>query len=286
MLELMQKHIRLILLTFLFATHSNLLAASEFENAAESYRNNDYAVALPAFTKLAHEGDARAQTVLALMHKYGEGTPEDALTAFNWYQRAAELDYPPAQFNLGLMYQSGLGTQKNDTQALEWYKRAAAAGFERANEKLQALSSTKVSSSVVVDRKTPWPETLNFRLPNSQRLARQDRHEDSGTSAVHKVVDPMLKEYRVQLGAMSTLTAAESLWSQLVALSPKLFINQQKFIEHSKSNTNVIYRLQTGPFHNALDANNFCKNFKQISIKTGCLPLLSKRLSTRVSTRQ
>ena len=71
---------------------SSTQAASEFEQAAESYRNHNYAVALPAFTKLAEQGDARAQTVLALMHKYGEGTQENPLLAFKWYQRAAKLN--------------------------------------------------------------------------------------------------------------------------------------------------------------------------------------------------
>ena len=86
----MKTSICLILLAFFVLVASSASAESEFESAAESYRHNDYARALPAFTRLAKQGDARAQTVLALMYKYGEGTAEDVKTAFYWYQNTTQ----------------------------------------------------------------------------------------------------------------------------------------------------------------------------------------------------
>ncbi len=267
----MTSRICLILLTFYFLLQPNSSSASDFEQAAEAYRKSNYALALPAFTRLAEQGDARAQTVLALMHKYGEGTPESPQKAFEWYQRAAELNYPPAQFNLGSMYQEGLGIEKNPGLAIEWYTRAASGGFERANEKLEELNSAAVPSKVIVDQDIPWPETWNFRLPNSHRQVLQEE----ASSPLLTEPSPSSNSYRVQLGAMGTLQAAENLWDQLVLLSPALFVEQTKFIESSRGGPNPIYRLQAGPFPGLSAANDFCLRIRQQSIRTGCLPLLS-----------
>lgn len=260
----MKTCMQLILLLFLFIWQTFATAASEFELAAQAYRQNNYAIALPAFKKLAEKGDARAQTVLALMYKYGEGIPEDRQKAFEWYQSAANLEYPPAQFNLGVMFQEGMGTEENLSLAIKWYTKAALAGFERANEKLEALNSAPVTSIVQVDPNISWPKTWNFRLPNSYR------HEATENA-------PTTASYRAQLGAMSTLAAAEALWNQLVSHSPELFVNHQMFVESSSNLTRPIYRLQTGPFLNLSEAKNFCVSFQRLDLGTGCLPLLSSQ---------
>ena len=270
----MTNRIYLILLIFPLMWPSFTQAASEFEQAVESYRNNNYAVALPAFTKLAEQGDARAQTVLALMHKYGEGTQENPLLAFKWYQRAAKLNYPPAQFNLGLMHQEGLGTAINYALAIEWYTKAALGGFERANDKLVELNSAVVPRTVMVDPEIPGPEAWNFRLPNSHRRAPQEEIELNDTIAQNQLSSPS-NSYQVQLGAMSSIKAAEALWHQIVFLSPELFANQKMFIKPSKKAPNPIYLLQIGPFIDFSEATSFCQKMNQRGIRTGCLPLSS-----------
>jgi TPR repeat protein len=258
----MKPCIQFVLLIFLLLWLELTTAASEFELAATAYRENNYATALPAFTKLAELGDARAQTVLALMYKYGEGTPEDQKKAFEWYRSAANLDYPPAQFNLGVMFHEGIGTEENSELAIKWYRKAALAGFERANEKLEALNSVPVSSVVQVDPNIPWPKIWNFRLPNS--------HRNESTVQLTATAS-----YRAQLGAMSTSDAAKALWNQLISYSPGLFANHQMFIESSKNLTQPVFRLQTGPFSNLPEAKSFCQSFHRLSLRTGCLPLLS-----------
>jgi hypothetical protein len=257
----MKTCIQFILLIFLLLWQEFTTAASEFELAATAYREKNYATALPAFTKLAELGDARAQTVLALMYKYGEGTPEDQQKAFEWYRRAANLDYPPAQFNLGLMFHEGIGTEENSESAIKWYNKAALTGFERAKRKLEELNSVRVPSVIQVDPDIPWPKIWNFRLPNSYR----DESSEQVTATA---------SYRAQLGAMSTPDAAKALWNQLVAHSPELFANHRMFVESSKNLTQPVFRLQTGPFSNLSEAKRFCQSFHRLSLRTGCLPLL------------
>ena len=75
---------------------------ADFDIAAELYRQKNYVSAFDAFQDLAKKGDPRAKTVLALMHKFGEGTQQDLSKSFNWYHSAAEQGYPPAQFHTGI----------------------------------------------------------------------------------------------------------------------------------------------------------------------------------------
>jgi TPR repeat protein len=62
------------------------------------------------------------------MYDNGQGVEKDFLKAFEWYRRAAEQDYPQAQFNLGVMYDNGQGVEKDYKKAFEWYKQAAILG--------------------------------------------------------------------------------------------------------------------------------------------------------------
>jgi len=272
--EIMTNRVNFLLLVFLQVWPSFALADSDFEQAAEAYSNNNYAVAFPAFTRLAEQGDARAQTVLALMYKYGEGTTEDPSQAFKWYQRAAKLNYPPAQFNLGLMHQEGRGTAINHELAIHWYIKAASGGFKRANEKLEELNTTSLSNTDIAEPLIQAPEKWNFRLPNSQRRLTQAETEHRST-AMQNRISSRAATYHVQLGAMSSIKAAETLWDQIVFLSPRLFTQQKMLIKASDNTPNSIYLLQTGPFASLSEATSFCRNISQHGVRTGCLPLSS-----------
>ena len=109
---------------------------SSFEEAAKLYQQDKFAAALPLFKTLAASGDPKAQTVLALMYKDGEGTSPNPKQALQWYKVAADQDYPPAQFYLGNMYDLGIGTEKEPELANYWIERSAALGFHRAIDKI------------------------------------------------------------------------------------------------------------------------------------------------------
>jgi len=52
--------------------------------------------------------------------------------AAQWYQRAANARYAPAEFNLGLLYETGLGVQQNWITAAQWIDAAAQQGLQPA----------------------------------------------------------------------------------------------------------------------------------------------------------
>jgi hypothetical protein len=50
---------------------------------------------------------------------------QDSIEAAKWYRKAADQEYPPAQFNLGLKYANGQGVVQDHVQAYMWMAVAA-----------------------------------------------------------------------------------------------------------------------------------------------------------------
>ena len=67
---------------------------------------------------------------------------EDEAKAVYWFRKAAEQDYPPAQFSLGEAYEEGFGIEPDMKRAIFWYNKAAEFGDPDAEEKLSELSDS------------------------------------------------------------------------------------------------------------------------------------------------
>lgn len=234
-------------------------ARADFDAAADIYRRSDYKGAMEAFLTLAELGDARAQTVLALMYKYGEGVPLDLERSFGWYKEAAELGYAPAQFHTGVSLAEGIGTPIDNDQAIHWLALSAEAGFERAQDKLQELNATGAADIPVASDLIVWSKNWDFNLPVDIRfqLDEQPASEDS---------------FRVQFGAMSTEQAAHSLWNLITQCDLAMFSGFPLLISQSIESTRTLYRVQTGPFNTLEDAAEFCQKLRG-KIETGCLSI-------------
>ena len=95
-----------------------------------------------AFASLEHEanaGNAQAQYIVGAL--YDPFVPalhfnKDPAKAFEWYQKAAVQDYPPAENNLGVCYAKGVGVERNLTEAVRWYRQGAEAGWAQAQSNL------------------------------------------------------------------------------------------------------------------------------------------------------
>ncbi|EMJ2133539.1 sel1 repeat family protein [Salmonella enterica] len=90
-------------------------------------------------TKLAEQGDMKAQTDLGLAYGSGNSIPQDYTKAMYWYNQAAKQGYAPAQFNLGLFYENGWGGSRDLQLAKEFYRKAAHQGFTNAQINLGIL---------------------------------------------------------------------------------------------------------------------------------------------------
>lgn len=104
--------------------------------AYAAYQNGDYATALRVVGPLAAGGDARAQSMLGLLHYRGRGLQQDYAEAAKWFRRAADQGDATAQFYLGVMFSEGHGLPQDFAEAAEWYRRAAAQGDAQAQYNL------------------------------------------------------------------------------------------------------------------------------------------------------
>ncbi|MBR4676871.1 MAG: sel1 repeat family protein [Bacteroidales bacterium] len=73
----------------------------------------------------AEKNDKEAFYELALLYEYGDGTDQDYERAFNWYQKAANLNNINAWVKMGDCYYYGNGADQNYKTAFTWYQKAA-----------------------------------------------------------------------------------------------------------------------------------------------------------------
>lgn len=62
---------------------------ADFESALLAYEQRDYERALQGFNEVAEAGDADAQYMLGRMYAQGQGTLQDFVQAYQWYNLAA-----------------------------------------------------------------------------------------------------------------------------------------------------------------------------------------------------
>lgn len=75
-------------------------ALADFASASQAYERRDYSSAFVEFTRLALQGDARAQRQLGIQYEHGQGVAADLATAEVWYRMAADQGDADASRNL------------------------------------------------------------------------------------------------------------------------------------------------------------------------------------------
>jgi len=83
-------------------------------------------------TEAARAVDAEAQYELGKMLER-----RDAVSAVEWYRKAAEQGHAEAQYNLGLMYTYGDGVVQDAVEAVAWFRKAAEQGHAQAQRRLR-----------------------------------------------------------------------------------------------------------------------------------------------------
>ncbi len=113
--------------------------AGPVEDAISAYNRKDYAEVLRIAKPLAINGEAWAQTGLAILYNNGEGVVQDYAEAVKWYRLAAQQGEMNAQNNLGLMYNNGRGVGQDYAEAVKWYRLAAQQGDTQAQNNLGVM---------------------------------------------------------------------------------------------------------------------------------------------------
>lgn len=89
--------------------------------------------------ELAQNGQPAAQAELALRYLEGRHVARNPELAFDWFRKAADQNYIPAQYRLGTLFEKAIGTSEDMRAAALWYGRAAEGGHVRAMHNLGVL---------------------------------------------------------------------------------------------------------------------------------------------------
>ena len=116
-----------------------LNAVSSSLEWVDALQKGDFAVALSALKPLAEDGNADAQSNLAVMYVKGHGVAQDYKAAVKWYTLAAEQGYTSAQNGLGTRYKNGEGVAQDYKAAVKWYTLAAEQGHAPAQYNLGVI---------------------------------------------------------------------------------------------------------------------------------------------------
>jgi hypothetical protein len=95
--------------------------------------SGDYATALKEYKAM---DDQRALYKVGEMLNGSEGIPRDRKLAAEWYLRAAEKGYAPAQYRLGMLLIDGEGGKQEEKEGMGWLQKAADQKYGPAMEAL------------------------------------------------------------------------------------------------------------------------------------------------------
>ena len=93
--------------------------------ARQRHANED----VQGLAKLADDGNAEAEYLMALRLYRGDGVARDRAASMRWLRQAAFLDHPAAQYVMGRSYAAGDGVERDAQQAMRWYELSAAQNF-------------------------------------------------------------------------------------------------------------------------------------------------------------
>jgi TPR repeat protein len=167
--------------------------AQDLQKGVVAYEGGEYASAFKELRPLAEKGNAKAQTHLGLMYRYGrgvlqnygeavkwyrlaaaqgyaraqnalgnryrlgQGVPQDETEAAKWYRKAADQGYAGAQYSLGISYEKGQGVPQNQAEAVKWYRKAAAQGHADARNSLGSKSAESPGTVTKAPPRGPLP---------------------------------------------------------------------------------------------------------------------------------
>ena len=118
----------------------------------------DYLQARDWFQKAADLGFAPAQYNLAIMYRDGQGIAQDYTQAHDWFQKAAVQNHLYSQFNLGVMYFEGMGVPQDYEEAYFWYYLSSDLGYPKPAE-LERLHPAVIAR--VEKRAEEWRAQMN-----------------------------------------------------------------------------------------------------------------------------
>ena len=272
--------------TVLWLASPASLAAQSVRAGIEAWQKGDFAGAVTAWKPLAEKGDADAAFNLGQAYRLGKGVPTNLGLAQRWYEQAARKGHSDAATSLGvLLFENG-----DRIAAMRWLKLAADAGEVRAlllygtalfngdgvkPDPVMAYAYVSRAAALGLAPARATLADMDSIMPLDQRQRGVEiakamvgaksvakaappkpapKPVPKPTVAATKPVPPVVAtagSWRIQLGAFSKRSSAESLFRALA--SGSLAGRDAYYVP-----VGAITRLQAGPFASKAEAKAAC----------------------------
>ena len=145
--------------------------SSNYDAGIAAYDRGHYEMAIYDFEQRAVQGDPVAQFCLAFMYKHGKGIVPNIEKAIEWYTKAAEQGYAPAQNDLGVMHEligarALLSGEEQGIEilatALRWFHDAANQGNPVAQFNASSMCKIGVVLSSIISPSTYAANTIEL----------------------------------------------------------------------------------------------------------------------------
>jgi TPR repeat protein len=103
--------------------------AGPWEDGMAAYNRGDYVPAIRVFRTLAEQGNAKAQNVLGVMFRKGEGVPKNPVRAHMWFSFAAKRGDAKAKAELREVSRAMTAQQISQAEAMA--QECEASGYRR-----------------------------------------------------------------------------------------------------------------------------------------------------------
>lgn len=222
------------------------------------------------FERAASSGHVDAETTLGLL-LFQNG---DRAAGLKWLRRAAEQGEPRAMLVYGTALYNGDVVTQDRLLGYSFISRAASAGLPPAKDTLAQLDqmmtpaerdrALKLASAIPTGSPVA-PSVAKPRAERPARTAKARRSAPKPATAKLPIVTAKSGGWRVQLGAFSQRSSAESLYRRL---SGRAAIAGREPVYVAAGS---ITRLQVGPFASRQAAESACR-----SLGTACFPVPAK----------
>jgi len=280
---------RTLLLAFALGFGSLPASAQTVHAGIDAWQKGDAAGAVGIWRPLAEKGDADAAFNLGQAYRLGKGVPLDLAQAQAWLERAARKGHVDAAATLGLLlFQNGNrvsgmrwlkeaaeagepramlmvgtamyngdGVPEDHVTAYAYVSRAAAQGLPPAKATLADMDQIMpleqrqkglALAQTMVGGKKPAPKKVVVTPAPAAKPASAKTPPAAKVSPTPAVTPG--GKWRIQLGAFSQRSSAESLFAKL---SSKVSGRQAYYVPVGR-----IVRLQVGPFESRAAASSAC----------------------------
>ena len=137
----------------------------------------DYPGAARLLEKAVAADIPSAKSNLAYLLRNGLGVERDLTRAFSLYKSSADQGFPEAFGPLAECYEFGEGVPENAYLALQYYKRAALAGDARAAQRCRELASVEARPLASSLSRNPEKKTEHIDFSLRDALARKENAE-------------------------------------------------------------------------------------------------------------